>query len=95
MLLRSRLGIAATVVALCGCGSQPIPMAVVEGTTATITIPGKFEVGYGRAWARNPAAAAPPYDYTENSLAPFRSFSVSIRGPVPSRVNEVRGSKSA
>lgn len=58
-------------VALCGCGSQVIPTAVVEGTTATIAIPGQFEVGYGRAWAGNPdtnPTATPPAFNASNPL---------------------------
>lgn len=34
-----------------GCGSSPIPTAIVEGTTGTITLPAEANVGYGRAWS--------------------------------------------
>jgi hypothetical protein len=34
-----------------GCGSQPIPTLIVEGTTGTITLPPNIVVGFGRAFA--------------------------------------------
>lgn len=43
------LGLAAIAGMTTGCGSKPIPLVAVAGTTITLAIPMNFTVGYGRA----------------------------------------------
>lgn len=63
------MGIRRSLILLClamfGCGSQPLPMDAVEGTTAIITVPDGLGIGYGRAWAGHP-----DFDLVNPALAP-------------------------
>lgn len=59
--------IAGSLVAI-GCGSKPIPLFAVAGTTFTIAIPEGFPTGYGTRLASNPDQSPPP-SYDPNSLA--------------------------
>jgi len=60
-----------------GCGSAPIPTAVVEGTTATITLPAETIVGYGRAWSG--AEITDPADWAD-SMEPAAAPAMTIPG---------------
>lgn len=45
-----------------GCGSRPLPQIATEGSTIVLAIPQNLPLGFGRAFAGNPAAGEPPYD---------------------------------
>jgi hypothetical protein len=59
----TRFGIFAilTGVVAMGCGTQPIPLIAVTGTTITIPVPGSFPVGFGRAFVTDLNAGMPAY----------------------------------
>lgn len=57
----SRLGLVALGAGLAmACGSRTVPLAAVEGTTAMVTIPRTFDVGYGLVVAKNPDSLESP-----------------------------------
>lgn len=60
----SGIALALALVVVAGCGSQPIPLSAIEGTTAAILIPMNFHhIGYGRALVKNAnQSTAPAYD---------------------------------
>lgn len=50
--MRALLILGITVFVWVGCGSQPVPSSIVEGTSGTITLITDLEVGYGRMMAQ-------------------------------------------
>jgi len=52
------------------CGTLPIPNRAVEGSTITVLIPNGFDVGYGRAWARDPGNPWPSYELDPDPGSP-------------------------
>ena len=63
-VVRAFLSIAVVFIGL-GCGSQPIPTSIVEGTSGTITIIPEVRVGYGRVMA---GVTSAPAAFDANSI---------------------------
>jgi hypothetical protein len=58
--LRLVISACALMTAWLACGTQPVPLAAVEGTTIMVAIPRGFPTGYGRARVENlPMGSAP------------------------------------
>jgi hypothetical protein len=82
---------------LAGCGTKPVPLIAVAGTTITVAIPGDFKVGYGLrlSQALNPSIetpSGPAYDANSPYEDPQRGdlvFSLYTNSGSPSFVRHL------
>jgi len=65
---RIAVGLAVIVAATIGCGSQPVPLVAVAGTTITLALPSNFPTGYGRALVGDTAAGFTPLTDEDSPL---------------------------